>query len=456
MSQSVSVLLLDDGELDDVQALVESMQIPFGRVRGASIVPGMQSPSHLLISTPRRIEAVTSVREHPEEGGEPVRIMVTSEDSNALRAQLRNVGFDFLVRRPVHPEALRLLILHAMYRGEEQRAEPRVAVGFDVTFKSGLISRQGTLVDLSMRGCRLLANRSIDPGKRIKVQIPEALGASETLALKGRVIRTTFDRNLGKSGLYAMGVMFEKVSPDERNELEWILEERSKGPPRTDEGQQRGDPTPVEEDDRGIRELPARNLRNDPRFEANPLDIPEVEIPTSPRHENEKPLESVSAPLPPLAPPASASVKHADLGSSALTTPSVEPVSEASDRRNSRRATFAAKVPAFGSRALRVLVGRDLSVGGMRVETNPDIAIGDRLHLAIYGSPNEEPLLVWATAERSDDDHCLGLVFDELEDGVAAQLERLVVSLPAVESLNDSETEAMGTVISEVLPPEPS
>jgi hypothetical protein len=92
----------------------------------------------------------------------------------------------------------------------------------------------------------------------------------------------------------------------------------------------------------------------------------------------------------------------------------------------------------------------------MRVETNPDIAIGDRLHLAIYGSPNEEPLLVWATAERSDDDHCLGLVFDELEDGVAAQLERLVVSLPAVESLNDSETEAMGTVISEVLPPEPS
>jgi len=97
MSQSVSVLLLDDGELDDFQVLLESMRIPFGRVRGASIVPGMQGPSHLLISTPRRIDAVKFVRDDRMEGNEPVRIMVTSEDSNSLRAQLRNVGFDYLV-----------------------------------------------------------------------------------------------------------------------------------------------------------------------------------------------------------------------------------------------------------------------------------------------------------------------------------------------------------------------
>jgi hypothetical protein len=44
MSQSVSVLLLDDGELDDVQAMLEHARIPFGRVRGSSIVPGMQGP----------------------------------------------------------------------------------------------------------------------------------------------------------------------------------------------------------------------------------------------------------------------------------------------------------------------------------------------------------------------------------------------------------------------------
>jgi hypothetical protein len=126
----------------------------------------------------------------------------------------------------------------------------------------------------------------------------------------------------------------------------------------------------------------------------------------------------------------------------------------AQGRRRSQRSVFAAKVPAFGSRALRVLIGRDLSAGGMRVEPNLDLAIGDRLHLAIYADPGEEPLLVWATVERDDAERGLGIAFDELDDDVTAKLERLVISLPAVESLHDSEVDAMGTVVTEMLPPE--
>jgi hypothetical protein len=473
MSQSVSVLLLDDGELDDIQSLLESMRIPFGRVRGASIVPGMQGPSHLLISTPRRIDAVTSVQDDRLEGNEPIRIMVTSEDSNALRAQLRNVGFDYLVRRPVHPEALRLLVLHAMYTGEEQRREPRVAVGFDVTFKSGLIPRQGTLADLSMRGCRLLANRSLELGKKIKIQIPEALGASEMLSLRGRVIRASFDKDLGASGLYSLAVLFEKLTPDERNELEWIIEERSKGPPRTDEGKERGDSEDAVRSERGIREIPARNIRNDPRFETQELNLPAVEIRPDPTEEDEKPLESSSQVQKPAKVPLAAvplakapltelhveatptAVEEEDtLSDATLPAEFVEPVGESSDRRRSQRATFGAKVPAFGSSALRVLVGRDLSTGGMRVEPNSNISIGDRLHLAIYGMPDDEPLLIWASVERDDGDRGLELTFDELHEVIAKRLERIVVSLPSVESLRGGELDAMGTVMSEVLPTE--
>ena len=464
MSQSVSVLLLDDGELDDFQELLERMRIPFGRVRGASIVSGMQAPSHLLISTPRRIEAVTSVRDDRAEGSGPVRIMVTSEDSNALRAQLRNVGFDYLVRRPAHPEALRLLILHAMYTGEEQRREPRVAVGFDVTFKSGLIPRQGTLADLSMRGCRLLAKLSVEPGKRIRIQIPEALGASEVLSLRGRVIRAGFDKDLGKSGLYSLAVLFEKLSPDERRELEWIIEERSKGPPRTDEGKERGDVADAVRGERGIREIPARNIRNDPRFEAEELRLPVADVQLDPPEENEKPLESVS--LPQATEPAKATettettettgtaAEEDVLDTASLPTEFLEPVGDSSDRRRNARATFSAKVPAFGSSALRVLVGRDLSTGGMRVESNPNISVGDRLHLAIYGTPDDEPLLIWATVERDDGERGLELTFDELHEVFQKRLERIVVSLPSVESLHDGELEAMGTVMSEMLPVE--
>jgi len=456
MSQSVSVLLLDDGELDDIQSLLESMRIPFGRVRGASIVPGMQGPSHLLISTPRRIEAVTSVKDDRLEGNEPVRIMVTSEDSNALRAQLRNVGFDYLVRRPVHPEALRLLILHAMYTGEEQRREPRVAVGFDVTFKSGLIPRQGTLADLSMRGCRLLASRSLDLGKKVKIQIPEALGASETLSLRGRVIRASFDKDLGKSGLYSLAVLFEKLTSDERNELEWIIEERSKGPPRTDEGTERGDSEDAVRGERGIREIPAPNIRNDPRFETQELNLPAVELRSDPVDEDEKPLESFPRspePVEVLAKTAPTPVEEeGTISEATLPAEFVDSVGQNPDRRRSNRATFAAKVPAFGSSALRVLVGRDLSAGGMRVEPNSNISIGDRLHLAIYGSPDDEPLLIWATVERDDGDRGLELTFDELHEVIKARLERIVVSLPSVESLREGELDAMGTVMSEVLP----
>ena len=126
------------------------------------------------------------------------------------------------------------------------------------------------------------------------------------------------------------------------------------------------------------------------------------------------------------------------------------------NRRQIRRAAFASKVPAFGSRALRVLVGRDLSVEGMRVESSPDLAVGDRLHLAIYGNPDEEPFLVWATVDRDDGERGMAIAFDDLHPVVAEKLEQLVGSLPSVEALHDDEAEAMGTVIGEMLPPEGS
>jgi hypothetical protein len=90
----------------------------------------------------------------------------------------------------------------------------------------------------------------------------------------------------------------------------------------------------------------------------------------------------------------------------------------------------------------------------MRVEASPDLEVGDRLHLAIYGDPDEEPFLIWATVGRDDGMRGMAIEFDELHPVVAAKLEQLVGSLPSVESLHDDETEAMGTVIGEMLPPE--
>lgn len=100
---------------------------------------------------------------------------------------------------------------------------------------------------------------------------------------------------------------------------------------------------------------------------------------------------------------------------------------------------------------MRVLVARDLSVGGMRIEKDGTLEVGDRLHLAIYGDANEEPLLVWGTVDRDDEAGGMALVFDEVHPMIGEQLEKVVADLPAVESLHDDEAGAMGTVVTEIL-----
>ena len=78
----------------------------------------------------------------------------------ALRDQLRGVGFDYLVRRPIHPGALRLLLLRALYRGPERRVTVRYPIGGEVAYKLGLRRRRATLLEVSLRGCRLQAARA--------------------------------------------------------------------------------------------------------------------------------------------------------------------------------------------------------------------------------------------------------------------------------------------------------
>ncbi len=98
-----------------------------------------------------------------------------------------------------------------------------------------------------------------------------------------------------------------------------------------------------------------------------------------------------------------------------------------------------------------MLVARDLSMGGMRVDQCSGLELEDRLHLAIYGNANEEPLLVWATVARDDGEEGMALVFDEVHASLAQKLEAIVADLPAVESLHDDEVHAMGTVVTEIL-----
>jgi hypothetical protein len=409
MRQTVPVLLLDDGELDDIQECLEEMQVAFGRVRGGAIVRNTPPPTRLLVSTPRRIDSVSMPSSGSEEAKRLVRIVVVSEDSTTLREQMRRMGFDYLVRRPVHPEALRLLLMRALYAGEERRGEERVPMGIEVSFRTGLLPRRATLVDLSSRGCRLLSSYALEPGKRVCVQIPD--GSRDPLLLRGQVIRISLDENLGPGGPYSAAVGFEALREADQERLSCVLAGRSLGN-ATLVGAAAGEAL-----------VPP---------EARADDLRRVEL-------------SVDVRVAP-APQTSRSVDVVD-------ETDLEEEEEWSDaeRRRSRRGAYSRRVPAFGERALRVLVARDLSVGGMRVERVAGLGVGDRLHLALYGDAAGEPTLVWATVARDDGRDGLALLFDEVPTEAAERIEKVLVDLPAIESLHDDETRAMGTVVTEIL-----
>ena len=53
---------------------------------------------------------------------------------------------------------------------------------------------------------------------------------------------------------------------------------------------------------------------------------------------------------------------------------------------------------ALGEEAARVLVGRDLSQGGMRIAANDAVGLGDVLRLALHCGTELEPVVVMAKA----------------------------------------------------------
>ena len=44
-----AVLVLDDGELEDIQQMLQEMQIPFARIRGGATVADTEPPKEYLI-----------------------------------------------------------------------------------------------------------------------------------------------------------------------------------------------------------------------------------------------------------------------------------------------------------------------------------------------------------------------------------------------------------------------
>jgi len=362
MSFPPSVLLLDDGELGDVRRLLDELGVDFVHLRGASISDGLEAPRDLLLTTARRAQTIP--RGNARGGGAPVRVVVANEEAETLRERLRRDGVDFLVRRPVHSEALRLLVLRSLYRGPEKRRGVRVPFGVAVECRIGATRAEVVLAELSKGGCRLIVPQTAQPlaplDAGLVVTIPAAEDDDEALSLFGTVLRVHEDRDQET----ALAVAFEPLDTAHADALARTLRRRAVGQPGS-------------------------------------------------------PWDGCGSP---------------------------------SDRRGSPRRSFEETVTALNREASSALVGRDVSLGGMRVDPHPDLKLGDQLSLEVYGFAGSVPSAVHATVIRDDGAEGLALRFDRVTPELARRLEELVTALPSIEPLGDGETAAMGAVVSRIVP----
>jgi hypothetical protein len=118
--------------------------------------------------------------------------------------------------------------------------------------------------------------------------------------------------------------------------------------------------------------------------------------------------------------------------------PGARPSSPPHSRQN-RRITYTRRVTALLGGGDFTILGRDLSIAGMRSEPLPELQVGTELELAIYGPSGAEPVLVQAVVSR--DDGALGTVFrfESIAPGERKRLESIVAKGPEIRWLPDGE-----------------
>jgi hypothetical protein len=121
------------------------------------------------------------------------------------------------------------------------------------------------------------------------------------------------------------------------------------------------------------------------------------------------------------------------------------------DERRGPRKLFAGRVVAAGRSDSCVMIGRDLSVGGMRVRPMQGLQLGDEFKLALYDDGDAEAMVVAAVVVRDEGWNGLVLQFQPMLSATRRRLEELVESLPATRPEEGVRSRASGVVVSEIL-----
>lgn len=105
------------------------------------------------------------------------------------------------------------------------------------------------------------------------------------------------------------------------------------------------------------------------------------------------------------------------------------------EQRAQRRAPFRRRITALVGEASHVMLGRDLSAAGIRVEACRGLPVGAELRLGIYAGQRQEPVFVDAVVARDDGERGLALHFKDVDPVMRERLERITSASPSIEAL---------------------
>jgi len=227
------ILLLDDGELDDVRAVLDEMGVDYQRWSKSDPVATPPHPEHLLVTTAAHAISAGLQRTTPRSRNRAIWIAVATASSKSQRSTILDAGFDFLVNRPVHPGAFRTLLRGILYRGDEQRSSRRVAVGYTIALRVGGRGPKADalLMDLSPGGCRLLTRRAIRRSDELELRFPSELTGGRAFSHRGNVTRTSPGSAVGgKENESCVGVRFLPFEGKSRRAMLDLLNTLTSGP----------------------------------------------------------------------------------------------------------------------------------------------------------------------------------------------------------------------------------
>jgi hypothetical protein len=182
-----SVLLIDDGELDRVQTLLERMPIDWLRCAEPDSADSLELPNDLIISSGPRAMKMPPLRGDAQ----PLWVCIYDQDFLPLRERLRDLGVHYLVSGELAPHAFELFLRQLLNRGEERRMVRRIPLQCDVKLSLGRERCVARLLELSRESCVLSAPRPLARGQWISLSLPAEHTGDEELVISGEVVRAS-------------------------------------------------------------------------------------------------------------------------------------------------------------------------------------------------------------------------------------------------------------------------